>query len=173
MNAGDGTWVVVLQFLGVIAAFLAAIVLWFEIKNLKEEFKGGILFNALNSYIAIQKDRRKAVSEKDPELANEYYREMFDLHWTEFNLWRKGYIDDNIMKAWLHARRRNYEHDTISTVDQKGNTVEVSYSAVWDSLVDPQNAYFIEGDPFKEFMNDAHNNNIQQAIDRKKDKERF
>lgn len=173
MNPSVDVWVVCLQFLAVIAAFVAAIVLWFEIKNLREEFKGRILFDALNSYIAIQKDRRKATSKKDPVLANEYYREMFDLHWTEFNLWRKGYIDDNIMKTWLHARRRNYEHDTMSTVDQNENTVEVSYSAVWDSLIDPQNAYFIEGDPFKEFMNDAHNNNIQRAINRKKDKEKF
>jgi len=156
--------VVILQLLSVLVALIVALILCWQIIRLKEEFKGKVLFNALNSYIAIQKDRSIVISEKNPESARNYYREMFDLHWTEFNLWRKGYIDDYIMIAWLHARRRNYEHDTISTTDENGNAIIVSYKKVWESLIDPANAYFIRGDPFITFMEYVHADNIPRAI---------
>jgi cytochrome bd-type quinol oxidase subunit 1 len=48
--------VVILQLLSVLLALIVALILCWQIIGLKEEFKGRVLFNALNSYIAIQKD---------------------------------------------------------------------------------------------------------------------
>lgn len=49
--------------------------------------KSLVLLNCLKEYIDVRKDRTKALKDNNKELCFDYYRELFDLHWTEFRLW--------------------------------------------------------------------------------------
>lgn len=97
--------------------------------------------------------RAQAIESKNEQRCKDFYRELFDLHWTEFQMWRDELIPDHVMKAWLDIRRRNYHEDSIQ-FKKNGQEVTVSYRQVWDEL--EHKKYFEPTDPYRQLMNKIH-----------------
>jgi len=116
--------------------------------------RGSALLSCLDKYVAIRKDRRTAIDTQDRGLAEEYYREILDLHWNEYHLWLQGVIPDDIMFSWLQIRKRNFETDTIVVKPDAGGTDPVTYKFQWQELKNTN--YFEQSDPFVGFMDKTH-----------------
>lgn len=137
--------------LAAMGALIAAIFTWFAAQATKTASRGATLLSCLQNYIDIMKDRRKAEEEESSLSVEEFYRELFDLHWSEFHLWRDDVISDNVMLAWARVRKRNFDEDkAISTKDGK----TVTYRNCWDKLKNIN--YFEIDDPFVKFMKKVH-----------------
>lgn len=137
-----------------IAAASAAIFTFLTAKATEKATTASNLVNCLNTYVGLMRVRTKAAEEKDEKLCKDFYRELFDLHWTEFQIWREGMIPDHVMKAWLAVRHRNYATDALSFTVDNGQEITISYKQVWEEL---KNINYFEGtDPFIKFMDRAH-----------------
>lgn len=146
----------------VLSATYAAYLSYRSIKTNINTTKSQVLLQCLREYIDIQKDRTNAKIEKTEELCSDYYRELFDVHWTEFQLWRLNFIDDDSMTAWLNSRYRNYLNDYLIAKNEKGKEIKICYKDSWEKSV--QENYFEKDDPFLAFMKLAHDNNIKEAL---------
>lgn len=131
-----------------------------SLEQQEEYLRAHIQIECLNQYIKIQKTKREAGKSKDSDLCYDYYRELFDLHWTEFNLWKKGHILDSVMRAWLDVRSRNFKKDKFDAKFSSGENV--SYQLVWEDLV--KNKYFSPEDDFIRFMELIHDGKIDKAM---------
>lgn len=140
-----------------IAAAAAAIFTWLQARAIKKSTTSSNLINCLNSYVNIMRTRSRALENKSELLCKDYYRELFDLHWTEFQMWRDGLIPDHVMDAWLSVRRRNYKEDFLE-FDKDGQKVHVSYQQIWHEL--EQRKYFEPTDTYCVLMNKAHDEKI-------------
>ena len=160
-----------------IAAALAAIwtgwtamANWFTAKATRESMTASVLIDCLNAYTNVMRQRAVAIESKSEQQCKDFFRELFDLHWTEFQLWRQSMIPNHVMKAWLSVRRRNYDEKKgrIQITTDTDKIVIVTYKQVWDELNRDQ--YFEEDDPFVTFMNKIHSQKIK---DMKKLREEF
>ena len=136
-------------------AAVAAIAAWKQTKAVSKSTTSSNLINCLNAYITIMRFRMKALENKSEQQCKDFYRELFDLHWTEFQLWRENLIPDHVMNAWLSVRRRNYNTDSLEFETEMGQKVSVTYEQVWRELKDAIE-YFEPTDPFVQFMGKAH-----------------
>lgn len=157
-----------LLLLAALGACMAAIFTAYAARATAKANTGQTLLSCLENYINIMKVRRNAEEKKNPDLAKEFYREMFDLHWSEFHLWHEGAIPDHVMRAWLSVRQRNYNADNINCQAQDGTQRMVSYRDIWGELV--SNGYFELNDRFVEFMNKAHSSSEFQSMKKLKKK---
>lgn len=151
-----------------LAAFAAGLS-YLAIRTNIDNTKSQVLLDCLREYIEIRKHRTTAIMANSKELCSDYYRELFDLHWTEFRLWRKGYIDDETMKSWLNIRYRNYMGDSLIFKDKAGKWIKVNYKESWEKLI--KEDYFEKDDLFVNFMTYNHNNEIKKALKMKKERE--
>lgn len=131
-----------------------------SIEDQKATLRANIQIECLRVYLKIQKDKRLAESQNDPYLCYNYYRALFDLHWTEFNLWIDGQISDQIMRAWLGVRNRNYNSSGFNIALPNGENV--TYRYVWEDLIHEN--YFSPEDHFVRFMGMVHDNQIDEAM---------
>ena len=125
--------------------------------------KSQTTLNCIKSYIDIRKTRTDAIISKEPEKAKDYYREFIDLFWIEFDLWRKGLVDDNIMRAWIYARSKSYEVDAIKIGEER-----IVYKEIWKNL--EKSGYYSPEDDFVRFINLVHDGQIEKAIKMKSNK---
>jgi len=132
----------------------AAVFTWLTTRATHKATTASNLVNCLNAYTVLMRARTKAEVEKDEKLCKDFYRELFDLHWAEFQIWREGMIPDHVMKAWLAVRRRNYEKGALQFDTDTGQKITVKYSQVWDELKSQK--YFEPTDPYLQFMDKAH-----------------
>ncbi|NOR46803.1 MAG: hypothetical protein GQ533_01975 [Methanosarcinaceae archaeon] len=153
--------------LTVISATIAAFLSYHSIRKNIDSIKSQVLLQCLREYINIRKDRTDARLKKSEELCSNYYSELFDLHWTEFRLWRLNYIEDAIMATWLKSRNRNYLNDFLIAENEKGETVEIHYKDMWNNVLIED--YFEIDDPFVKFMKLAYENKIQEALKMKQE----
>lgn len=142
-----------IMLVAVASAAAAAIFTWREAKAVTKSTTSSNLINCLNAYITIMRAKTKALEDKSEQQCKDFYRELFDLHWTEFQMWRDGLIPDHVMKAWLAVRRRNYLEDSMQ-FDKDGQKITVSYRQVWDEL--EHKKYFEPTDPYRQLMNKVH-----------------
>lgn len=143
----------------------AAFVTYLSYKSIKTNIdtnKSHVLLQCLREYIDIKKSRTNAKIEQNEELILNYYRELFDLNWTEFQLWKLNFIEDTTMTAWLSGRHRDYLNDCMTAKDEKGNETKICYKDSWDKIV--QTNYFEKKDKFLIFMKHAHDNRIEDAL---------
>lgn len=137
-----------------IAAASAAAFTFFTAKATEKATTASNLVNCLNTYTTLMRARTKALEERSERQCKDFYRGLFDLHWTEFQIWREGMIPDHVMKAWLAVRYRNYATDALTFDRDDGQEITVSYKQVWEEL---KNRNYFEGtDPFVKFMDKAH-----------------
>lgn len=142
----------ILLVLAALGALFAALFTWFAANATKRASRGAALLSCLEKYIVIMKDKRKAEEEGSSRLAEEFYRELLDLHWSEFQLWRDGVIPDNVMLSWVRVRKRNFDEDKITCTNEDGKIV--TYKDCWNKL--EKTNYFEIDDPFVKFMKKVH-----------------
>ena len=147
-----------LLFLTAIGALLAALFTWLSANATKEAGRGAVVLNCLERYTAIMKDKRDARTQKNIQLTEEFYRELFDLHWSEFHLWRESIIPDDMMLNWVYAEKRRYDTDKIECTAGNGTTVLITHKDQWATLLN--NDYFEMTASFVKFMNQIHSGNF-------------
>jgi len=136
----------------------AAVFTWLTARATNKATIASNLINCLNAYTVLMRARTKAEEARSEKLCKDFYRELFDLHWTEFQIWRDGMIPDHVMNAWLAVRRRNYAKDALEFETATGQGATVTYQQVWNALKDAE--YFEPTDPFVRFMDKAHSEAI-------------
>lgn len=141
-----------------LGAFLAASFTFLAAKATKKASRGATLLSCLDKYISVMKDKREATTKKSRQLAEEFYRELFDLHWSEFHLWQEHVIPDRVMQSWLYIRKRNHDIDKIMCESEDGTERAVSYAEQWNKLKSEN--YFEINDPFVKFMDRAHSGEV-------------
>lgn len=122
-----------------------------------------IQLKCLRQYLSIQKERR--ISKDDEflrEKAEDYFRSLFDLHYTEFHLWKQGYINDDCMRDWLDIRYRNYtKEDSIQISENE----KVTYKETWLKFVSDEYFYPDDNSNFVKMMRKVHENKIEKAME--------
>nr|WP_321353134.1 hypothetical protein [uncultured Methanoregula sp.] len=144
------------------AAFLAAFFNFRAIKTHLDNEKSKVLLQCLEKYFNVRKDRTRAIQLRRKDLCEDYYREILDLLWTEFILWRNGYIDDEIINQWSMARVRCYSNESLE-YDENEAVKKLSCKEYWEYVTSKIN-YFELTDPFVSFMNHIQTNDINEAI---------
>lgn len=148
-----------------VIAIIAVVIAFFALRQSHEQTKASILIECLNTHIEMRRLVNEAVEKKSKTMCEEYYKELLDLHWTEFRLWQSGLIPRHVMKAWLDSRYRSFHDGDISNIpfkDNDGNDVNVRYRDVWEHLKEIK--YFHTGDPFVKFMDLVHKGHIDDAL---------
>jgi len=156
----------ILAVAAIITVFVTLVIAIFNflaVKEMEKEAKASVMQKCTESYIMIRRQRSKAIMENSVQIAKDYYREICDLHWSEFRLYSDGLIPKNVMKAWLDARARNFSNDQIELGDNRTGTQIVKYSEEWVALLD--NGYFETEDPFVQFMNNVHEGRVDDVLD--------
>lgn len=154
IHTGPYTIEFVLLLVAALGACAAAVFTAFSTRATAKASRGETLLSCLEKYISIMKDKRTARENRDFDLAKEFYRELFDLHWSEFHLWHEGAIPDGVMLSWMTVRKRNYEVDSIACQSKEGKEEIITYENMWKEL---KNTSYFEGtDPFVKFMDEAH-----------------
>lgn len=159
--------IIVLNLPTIVAIIVAGILFW-QIYFMQKGFKGRLLFDILNTYRGIQKYREVAEENKDYNSVQNYYRALFDLHWTQFHLWRKGHIDNEIMKEWHWEMYNTCKgEDKISYVGINGALVDYPYEAVWNAF---KKNPLVADSKFVDFMkiilDDLTNENLMASVDK-------
>ncbi len=145
--------VAISQLVAAIALTFTALFALRAIWTQQKQTRSAILLECLRSYVTIREIQTEALHEDSPLKCFEYYRAVFDLHWSEFQLWYDKQIGDSVMWAWLDARQRNFASDKL-TVTVKGQPQITKYADVWEKL--KKEGYFAPKDPFVAFMNKVH-----------------
>lgn len=149
----------IIMSIAAIAAALAAAFTYFTARATQKATIASNLVNCLSTYIQLMRARTQALEAKSETQCANFYRELFDLHWSEFQIWRENLIPDHVMKAWLVVRHRNYAKDALSFVADNGQKVTITYKQVWDDL---KNTDYFEGtDPLVRFMDKVHSEVIE------------
>lgn len=165
-NSASIEWhVIFLAVINALIAFGSLAMVYMSKKSIKtqeDQNRSLIMIECLRLYADIQRGRTKAVTEKNAQMAKDYYREMLDLHWTEYYLWKNKMIYDGVMKLWLDARHRNYKDDRLTIETAPGAVVNVAYSDVWAELRNIK--YFAPNDPFVSFIEKVHDGTIEEAM---------
>ena len=157
LNGADIAQLILLSVTA-LGAFMAAFFTLFAARSTKTASRGATMLDCLDKYITIMKDKRKAMEEKKPQLAEEFYRELFDLHWSEFHLWHENVIPNKVMHSWLYIRKRNFNGDKILCKFEGGKEENVTYREQWEKAKSEN--YFEINDPFIKFMDRAHSEAI-------------
>lgn len=144
--------------LAALGACAAALFTWFAARATAKANRGQTILSCLDKYISVMKDKNEAIQKKNHQLAKAFYRELFDLHWSEFHLWHEGAIPNDVMRAWIAVRRRNYKSDGIVCTTDTGTEHRISYANEWKCLKDTD--YFEMNDPFVTFMDKVHDGDI-------------
>lgn len=152
--------------LAAIGACLAALFTWRAARATAKANRGQTILTCLDKYISIVKDKSDAIERKDKRLAKDFYRELFDLHWSEFHLWHEGAIPNQVMRSWITVRRRNFNSDSIDYTSEDGTEHRISYADTWRDL--KSTSYFEFTDPFVAFMDSVHSGDIDDIKQLKK-----
>nr|VFJ61468.1 MAG: hypothetical protein BECKDK2373B_GA0170837_110112 [Candidatus Kentron sp. DK]VFJ66588.1 MAG: hypothetical protein BECKDK2373C_GA0170839_11512 [Candidatus Kentron sp. DK] len=150
------------QIVSIFASIIALVIAFLTLKQLHFQTKGLVLLGCLENYQRITRGREKAITNRSKREAHLYYREICDLHWTEFKMWESGAIPDHVIDVWIRARHYDYKNEYIEFENNEGVRVIVDYKTVWDSL--KKKGYFQSEDSFTIFMDLAHHGEIEKAL---------
>jgi hypothetical protein len=147
------------------AATIAAFLNFLAIRNLKIQKQSSVIIECATSYSRIKSLKSQAIKECSKEIAEQYYTELIDLFWVEFQIWKQGYISNDIMLQWASVRKKFYKNDSkIEFISKEDSSkVSVKYSDIWESASkDSFNALFIE------FLDRIHDGEIRLALKSRK-----
>lgn len=155
------SWAQIIAAIGVsVAAWLA----YRAVQVHKNASNGSTMVACLGKYIDIMEHKRVAEEGNRVSLAEQYYREIFDLLWSEVRFWRDKVIHDDTMFAWLYIRRKHYEDDDkIQVKLDDGTTKDIKYREEWEKSF--AGHYFHPSDPYIPFMRKVHNGEINTLKD--------
>ena len=123
------------------------------------------LFKCLDAYNKVMDYKAKTRAEHTYDAYLDYYRALFDLHWTEYQMWMEDAVKPKHYRAWLNARKMSYLAPA-TTVLVNHVATPISYRIVWDCLL--QNGYFERSDPFVGHMELVHAGRIEEALGKEK-----
>lgn len=132
------------------------------VRYVARQTRAQVILDCMRSYTNIRRLRTDATEHHSVDRARDYYRELFDLHWTEYELYRERLIPRRMYVAWLDARRRNFREDGIEIQLPNAQCQRVTYAECWHKLVNDN--YFSPADGFVAFMQLVHDNNVDAAI---------
>jgi hypothetical protein len=127
---------------------------------------GDAFFGCLEAYYKVMEYHTKAEIEKSFEGYFTYFRALFDLQWSEYQMWLLGYLQDKPYKAWCSARYNDYSLVEISSTDAYGQSFPISYKIVWDKLI--KDGYYSSNDSFISHMTLVHAGRIEDALRERK-----
>jgi hypothetical protein len=108
--------------------------------------KSAIAMQCLNKYLEIVKDDiQKHLILIDKEKVDDFWRELFDLQFTQYHLWLNKHVENSMMQAWCESRRNDFE------------LKKDKYIETWNTL---KAAKYFPDINFVNFMDDVHNKNI-------------
>jgi hypothetical protein len=151
-----------ISLLATLAAAAAAAFSYLAVRALRRQTEAQVVLGCLQAYSSVRRRRQKAVQADSADECKEYYRELCDLHWSEYSLYRNRHLSASIMRFWLDARWRDFQNDTMTVRGPGGNAVSVSYADQWRQLV--ADKYFAPSDRFVDFMNLVHEGKIEEAL---------
>jgi len=152
----------ILQVGATVVAALAALFSFLAVAAIRRQTGAGILLQCLEQYVRVRQDKTRALLEKSPELCWDYFRELFDLHWSEFQLWKRGHIPHDIMEAWLDARWRSFSTENLTFPRDSGEDYTLTYAEAWKKIRDDN--YFAASHDFLELMSLTHDGKIKEAL---------
>ena len=117
------------------------------------------LFKALDVYLKVRELRSKAETSHTHQDWEDYYRALFDLQWSEFQVWRNDALPDQPYKAWLLQHHKMYETDEKPLV---APTPAISYRTAWADLLN--SGYFLSTDSFVAHMKAVHEGKVALAM---------
>ena len=122
--------------IGTIAVAVASVYVSRKAKNIaKSSAIGSTLTYCVERYESVMKIKYEATMKKEAKLAERYFREMFDLFWSETYLWMDGMIPDYIMRHWIQARASSWEEDDKILAekehDQPIEPKDITYKKRW------------------------------------------
>lgn len=135
------------------------------LQNKARNFREG-LFKCLDGYWTVMKFKADAESDNGDEKHKissyrNYYRSLFDLQWSEFQLWRRYSLHQETYSEWLKQRRNQYTSDE-GLVKSGSSEKLIDYRSVWDNLKTQK--YFDENDPFIKHLDLVHEGKITKAL---------
>ncbi len=117
------------------------------------------LFKCLESYWQVMKFRAEAEEKLTYEKYYDYYRALFDLQWSEYQLWKRYSLPTSAYREWIKQRRRDYNKPAVQRQRRDTNTMEnISYKMVWDDLI--KDSYYDAKDPFIAHLEKIHDNRL-------------
>lgn len=129
-------------------------------------------FKCLEGYLKIMDYRSIAIKEKNFYSYLDYYRALFDLQWSEYQMWLRDTIPDGPYRVWLGLRYGQYCEESLELNDcVEGVADTISYRLVWERLLSKN--YFEEKDPFRAHMELVHEGNLDDAMNQKYEKYKF
>lgn len=137
---------------------IIAVVTFFTFRagNLREG-----LFKCLDGYWKVMDYKAQADSDQTYEKLHHYYRALFDLQWSEFQIWQRRSLRSSIYREWLNQRHHDFTSDLVrKTIEQ--NSREICYRLVWREL--SENGYFHRSDPFITHLAKVHMGNVEGAM---------
>jgi hypothetical protein len=156
----DQFWHIVLSVIlgGGIVGFVSVL------QNMARNFREG-LFKCLEGYWTVMKFKADAESTGKEETEkissyHNYYRSLFDLQWSEYQLWRRYSLHQGTYSEWLKQRRNQYLNDSAGFTAKNGSLV--NYKSVWDEL--KKQNYFDANDPFIQHLELVHEGKITEAL---------
>lgn len=153
------------------AAALSAFFSYLALRSFNTQTYANILVSCMENYMQVEKVKAEAIRKKSAALCKESLRELFDLTWREFNLWKMGCIPDTVMIPWLLGRRYQYQQEKLSIRNSRGKITTVEYKKVWQDRI--AEGYFDPRSDFGRFMKEIHEGNKRvQDILRKFEKSR-
>ncbi len=122
----------------------------------RDQEKAANLVESMKIYMNVQNERRAALTETDTAkrrvMARNYWRNLFDMHWLVFQLYRKSDMDQNIFTTWTTSRFINYWSAGESIPVGDGSSV--SYRQEWEQL--GQGHYFMDKGEYQVFMKEVY-----------------
>lgn len=160
------SWAQIIAAIGVSVAAVCALA---AVRVHRKASTGSTMLACLERYTDVMEHKRKAIIENSVSLAEQYYREIFDLLWSEIQLWRDEVIQDDTMYAWLYLRRKHWEDDDKIQVSlQDGTTKDVKYREEWEKCITGH--YYHPNDPYISLIRKVHEGQITTIKDLKKQK---
>ena len=148
------------DFMVVLFSLASLIVSLFALSFTRRNSRKDTLLKLLDKYLDLMKTRHEALEKKDPSKLEVHYRELFDLHWTEYHLFRQKMIDIEVYGAWIKRRYKDYCIQE-SLITEPANSI--TYAYLWKKLVNE--GYFEGDDTFVAHMKLVHEGNFNAALE--------
>lgn len=117
---------------GAFATCTVAFVAIYAIRANRKQTRDNLLKGLVDSYVALKRYEAEAFSATAAnnstlarELQTRYYEGLIDLHWMEYQLWRRKSLDNALFWTWAENRR------TMHQANAQVNGVQ--FQAVWAS----------------------------------------
>lgn len=134
-------------------------------RNTREAF-----FKCLDGYFKVMEYRSKATNDNKCYAYFDYYRALFDLQWSEYQMWLRNSIPDKPYRVCIEMRHSQYGKEYYGYKSENGENT-ASYRIAWERLL--KESYYNTNDPFVAHMKLLHEGKFDDAMNEKYAKHKF